>query len=350
MISWVELMRIIDPFLLVIGLGPQLIIAQIASLLLSLNLFFLISLISLSLLSRSKRAWLRRNDRTQGPYFEKIIEDYLQDSTSQDRKPSLQKMIDAMKGEMYFGFLRRLIQRRMTEVQSQQFVALVELYKSGGFMDRDLKELHSKFWWRRLAAAVRLERLHDSSLAEHFQKILYDKSEIVSLVAIRAYSKIGKDTEQLLKAMSRRAPARKDIFMEILISIGSQDPAKLIDFLASCYDPYIAALCIKALGHLKESSAMSSLLILTTSSSDEVVLASAEALGKIGDRRAMTALRGLLYHPRNPIRAIALQSLIALEEQSFEDLERELKEDSAIEIRRVLFDSRFKINSRGRAI
>src|SRR5205085_1385787 len=99
---------------------------------------------------------------------------------------------------------------------------LLNLYKDIGYFAQDYRELHSWFWSKRLTAVIRLEKIQLNELAPDFERLMEDKNELVALSAMRALStlKYPKKATKILEALSRRAPARKDIFIEILTNIG----------------------------------------------------------------------------------------------------------------------------------
>jgi hypothetical protein len=348
MLIWDTLVNGIDLFLISLGVDPDLTIARVATVLLAVKIVLIFCLMNLAVFGRLRRRWLRRNDEVRGAQLRGLILDYLAGDSDTKKKEVLRTILHSVSGRMEYGFFRRLLQDQIKRVQGQEFDLLVQLYKEAGFFAQDLQDLDSWAWWTRLSAAIRLERLKDDSLALIFKDLMADKNELIALVAIRAYSKMKGDTELLLEFASRLAPARKDIFIEILLSISTRDKTKLVEYLVNCYDPYIAALCIFALGRLKEASAVPTLISLTTSSSDEVVEAAVDALSKIGDARALPSIRGLLHHPQNIIRAKALGALLAFGEDSIESLERELKADNSVEMKRALFNGRLMAPIKGR--
>jgi HEAT repeat protein len=234
------------------------------------------------------------------------------------------------------GFFRRLL---LIELQkSAKRDLLLRCYEQLGFLKEDLTQLTSFRWWKRLEAVLRLEQVQHTQTLSYLRPLIDDRDDLVALGAMRALAAIDDTSHiiQILAALSRRAPSRRDLFLEILTLVGKQDSEALLQFVNECFDPYLASLAIFILGELKIRQSIPLLQHLIKSSDDEVVRTSAEALGKMGEARTLESLLG---HESPSIRATALrywgQESAGLET---ERLLSRFSKDSSQEVKRVLFD------------
>lgn len=304
---------------------------------------YLFVLISFAVIRRLRRRWSRRNDSKLLIEFRSLILEYIFLKSPSERDRILANILQATtRSSMYRGFLRRLVQEQLRVVSGEEFEALTQLYGRAGFLAEDIRELRSFFWWRRLAAIIRLERLKDSQLLPIFEQMMKDPREVIALVAVRAASKLDGSPQRILEDASRLAPARRDIFVEILHSITDKDPQEVIRFTVECYDPMIAALCVQVLGERKIQEVVPLLRALLRSSDDEVAGACATALGNLNDKDSVEDLKNLLGHPNNIVRAKALRSLSVLAPENLSLQIDRLSRDPSVEVRRVLYELRFK--------
>lgn len=237
-------------------------------------------------------------------------------------------------------FVRRLIVAQMSVMEGEDKNWLKNLYKQIGYFDEDLRALKSKLYWKRLAAVVRLEVGQFNELIEPFTKLIEDPNDFVSIVAMRALSRLEGcgPLEPILDALSRRAPSRRDVFIEILQNLGGDHPDQILSYLENCYDPQTASICIEVLGQVEYEEAFHTILRLHRSNDEGVVRAVAQALGRLRNPKALDALHILAEHENPEIRAEALRSLVALRDPRLSWLLSNLRKDQSVQVRRALFD------------
>jgi len=239
-------------------------------------------------------------------------------------------------------FFRRLLLSQLSLMEGVEAARLIFLYKKIGYWNEDLKALRSRLWWIRLAAIIRLEAIRASELEGVFLRMVEDPNDLVAIVATRAISALNYQgaIDPVLDALSRRAPARRDIFAEILTNFGNARVAELLAYLEQTYDPYLASLCIEVLGNLEATEAIDTILSFTASSDDAVVEAAIVALGKMSDPMVLDKIRLLLDHESERIRAASIRALHLLSDPQLSWAHQKLKADSTLSVRRALFDLR----------
>jgi HEAT repeat protein len=237
-------------------------------------------------------------------------------------------------------FLRRLVLAQMDVMEADEQVWLRELYRSQGFYDEDRESLQSRFWWVRLAALVRLETCRYPEILPWLEKLIDDPNDFVALVAMRALSQLRmpQKLEPVLDALSRRAPSRRDLFIELLTHFGEGREADIVAYLGATYDPYIAAICIEVLGALKGDGVREVIENFASSSDDGVAESVARALGELGDDQSLEVLRQLSSHDSAFVRAAALRSLARLNDPRLQWVLQEHKDDESLPVKRILYE------------
>lgn len=239
-------------------------------------------------------------------------------------------------------FFRRLLLSQIKLMDGSEKKRLIFLYKKMGYWNADIEFLKSRLWWNRLAAIIRLETCSAEELEGVFLKAIEDPNDLVAIVATRAISAVAYQgpIAPILDALARRAPARRDIFAEILTNFGETRIAELLEYLQETYDPYLASLCIEVLGNLQATEALDTIPSFLQSSDDYVVEMSATALSKIPGFKNLDLLRPLLDHDSERVRAAAFRSLYAMGDPQISWAHQKLKSDSSLSVRRALYDLR----------
>ncbi len=228
----------------------------------------------------------------------------------------------------------------MNVMEGVDRVYLQRLYRELGYFDEDMKDLRSRFWWRRLAAVTRLETARFQEAFEPLRKLIEDPHDFVAIVAMRALSSIEYPykIEIILDALSRRAPARRDIFAEMLLNFDEKHEDEIIEYLANSFDPSIASICIDVLGMLQSEKAFPVIEQFANSSDDIVAESVAKALGAFKTGNGMQVLRHLWDHPSERVRAEAIRSSAALKDNFLNWNFWKLKDDRSVSVRRALFE------------
>lgn len=243
------------------------------------------------------------------------------------------------KGQLYF-FRRLVVEEAKLHGRGAFQQRYFELYRRFGFLEEDLKSLARGFWFKRLSAIVRLESFQDDLLVEPFLKAMEDPHDLIALVALRALSRMSfsEKAERILETLSRRAPARRDVFAEILMNLGVEYRHSLISIVGNCYDPYIASVGLSVLGRLKVKEAIPLCLSLLKSSDDEVVAESIGALEKMGARELTLQIRPYLEHDSHHVRRRALHAMRGLDDKYWKRYAERSLEDSSPDVRREAYE------------
>ncbi len=308
-------------------------IIWIAGAVLLVQIWLLSLLIYLMVSRRVVRLWTRRNNYARSKKMYAQLSEYL-------KKPPAGTSYDCFKissSDRYF-FRRILMSEIRASVGSEKRL-FQRVYKDLGYFYEDSAEIHSRFWWVRLAALVRLQEVLLPESITLVEPLVHDSRDDIALMAIRTLSFLSKPDRisDLLDQLSRRAPDRRDVFMEILSHLGEESIPALLKYLENCYDPFIAALCIRVLGDFKRAEVLPALVQLSKSSDDFVVLEVARALGKLSSAEAELRLIELTQHSDQRVRAEALRSLHRLQLASTA-LIKKLAIDESIDVKRAVFD------------
>lgn len=290
---------------------------------------------------RLRRLWTRRNNMAREEIHHQNMLDYFFAADESARTEQAEKIKSRMTSASEKGFFRRLLVDQLQFVKGERHRLLLNLYSYLGYLNDDMKGLASKNWGKRLESIIRLEVIGDPDIEKALLPLIHDENYFVSLAAMRAISTLPKPEhiEEVLDALSRRAPARHDLFIEILTHIGERNVETIVRFLNECHDPALAAIAVHVLGNLKAVSVVSDLIPLTRSADDSIVAETALALGKIGDSNAIPSLRVLIPHESPLVRSRALGALVALQDPSAKKYLQLLSEDTSMEVRRTAFEA-----------
>lgn len=310
------------------------ILAHFVSTLLIIKIYLLGLLVAYVIFQRLKRAWSRRNNRERSDRLRLQIGRFLTTDHPETEKIEVSKL-DRL-------FLRRLLLEELESSEIEARLRLQILYRRMGFFESDLRDLKAKSWPKRLAAVIRLETLRTNDSTHALYPLIDDSNDLVAIATMRALSALdfAENIQRILDSLGRRAPARKDIFVEILSNIGQAHAYKILDYLKECFDPVIAAICISVIGQLRVKSAVPLLLNLLKSSDDDVAAESIKALGRIGVVEARSDIRELLTHEAPQVRAEAMIALIQLGDSDFALNLKSIQADPSPIVRRALFEGK----------
>ncbi len=179
-----------------------------------------------------------------------------------------------------------------------------------GFVDRWRRELGSRAWWRRAAAAERLGLARASRSTEQLLVAMKDPVEEVRLRAAKALGAIGGKAalEPLVRALAEPNRWSAIRIADILTDLGGDVAGELIDRYPTLNrHGRLAALDILARVHTIDSSSF--LHERLTDEDRDVRARAAHALGSIGDPAAAPALMARLEDAEWPVRAMAAKAL-----------------------------------------
>lgn len=319
-----------DAFLDFLGIGLRTRFVEFVSFLLLAQIWTIGILFCFVMYKRFRRIASRWNNEVRHLNLLREIFVFVQSKGTQDVKIS--------RFNRYF--FRRLVIAQMDVMEPEEQIWLRELYRSEGFYDEDRQSLQSRFWWVRLAALVRLETCRYPEILPWLEKLIDDPNDFVAMVAMRALSQLQmpQKLEPVLDALSRRAPSRRDLFIELLTHFGEGREADIVAYLRATYDPYIAAICIEVLGALRGEGVREVIENFASSSDDGVAESVAKALGELGHTESLEILRQLSSHESGQVRAAALRSLARLSDPRLQWVLQEHKDDESLPVKRILYE------------
>lgn len=300
-----------DRVLDVLGVDTRTLFTYWVAWLIVLKITLLGALILWVAFKKIKRTWLRRNSKYLRKQFTNLIEGFLREDSEISRRALSLEIRYTLSRKMYRLFFRRIVLDALKLESGERFSRLIELYRNLEFTKIDFKELQDVRWWVKLSALLRLELLEDRNLRPFFYEAMKDPNEMIALVGMRALGKVEgpHEIESILDHLSRRAPARADLFAELIRDIGEIHPSLVLKYLVTCSDPWIAVICIQVLGELKATTAIEPLTRLSRSHVDEVAEVCIEALGKMGEHRVIPTIEAALHHSSPGVRVAAIRGL-----------------------------------------
>jgi len=316
---------------------------ELAFMVLSLLLLQAGILFALSLyvaIKRLKRLFSRYKNQEREDKIRKAIIDCYFD-TSREKNAEQSYRMKLLKRENR-GFVRRILISTTVRFPAESRVILTNLYIELGYLKEDLKLLRSWLWWKRLEAVTRLERVRLPQALPHLLERIEDRNELVAVAAMRALSSLNfpAEVEMILDSLSRRAPYRKDIFIDVLNNLCRDRVEEVVGYLGECFDPYIASICISVLGNLRVERAHDVFLSFLSSSDDDVVCEAVRALSKIRrSSQSVDKLRRLLKHESPKVRSCVVEALTRMQDLEAIPLIRLLETDDHVDVRRSVFYS-----------
>jgi len=163
-----------------------------------------------------------------------------------------------------------------------------------------IEALKDEYWWVRKAAVEALGKIGDPRAVEPLIEALRDKDSDVCYTAAKALEKIEpewyktevakKQVPEFINALRHEYSGVRKAAAEALGKIGDQRAVKpLIEALRD-KDSDVRKAAAKALGKIGDQRAVESLIQALRNNDPDVRKAAAKALGKIGDQRAVKPL------------------------------------------------------------
>lgn len=212
---------------------------------------------------------------------------------------------------------------------------LLKLYKKRGLWDNDINMLKNVFWFRRLAALVRLDQWQFCLGLENLGQLMNDDNFQIRQIAIKNLSRT-KDPEEaeylidlLTKVKTFYSVRYEAIFRMIrihreLIIACVEDPK--FEKLAPCI--------VKVCGDSRILESVPVLLkVAKHSPSNEIRELAIISLGKIGDPRGLTVLRESISAEGPRERLAAMRSLNEIDFDELKVFEGQLKNDPDSDVR-----------------
>jgi HEAT repeat protein len=222
---------------------------------------------------------------------------------------------------------------------------LIEFYTSMGFLAEDLAQLRSWLWWRRLKAVAILEYLQIQGAVQELRPLLRDRHPLVALASARILSQlIDSRTDhplyrEILNVTLSGLSGRRDAVIEILSNICKKNSHELVLFFSDKLEDPVAYHCANVFGNLHCIEAVDALISVTDKASEDnplIVAEAIEALGKIGDPRALTAIKEKTTHRIGSIRARSLIALSKIDPKETELLLEKINHDPDPNVQRFL--------------
>ncbi|MEJ7900439.1 MAG: HEAT repeat domain-containing protein, partial [Thermomicrobiales bacterium] len=211
--------------------------------------------------------------------------------------------------------LERMFLRLAVELKGTDRVRVSAICEDAGFVDGRVRQLHSRRWWVRLAAAQKLGVMRSGRATLPLTEALNDRNRDVRLGALRSLASIGDPAsyEDVLAAMRDEMKWESSVISEIVLTLGTPICLPILERMRSTPELILTAGYVKSLGLLREHAAVVSLLPLLEDN-EHLRLEAIHALGHIGDGRVVPGLVSYLCDPLPEIRAATAEALGRLQE------------------------------------
>lgn len=179
-----------------------------------------------------------------------------------------------------------------------------------GFVDRYLRELESRRWWTRAAAAERLGLAGAERAIPRLVDALADEASEIRMRAAKALGELGgtSSIRPLIRALDDPSRWSTIRISDILTTMGREVVDELIElFPTLTRNGKIAALDI--LGRIHPLSAIEWIKLRVGDEDADVRARACHALGQIGDPNCSTILIRSLRDREWPVRAMAAKAL-----------------------------------------
>lgn len=267
-----------------------------------------------------------------------------------------EKILETLIPEPRSPALEDVLLRMSDEVGEEGKARVMRLYRLGGFYDRRIKELRSRFKSRRSDAARRLGRIGDPGAVPALGQLLKDgKTEVreaalyalgrigtpqsfqVMLTALdegdrwaqekiaEAAEEVGDESRRFLaEMMEDEDPFRRAFAAEILGVVGGAEEAVLLE--RALEDPHVdvRARAASSLGNMRSYRSRAALRRALDDPAWEVRCQAAAALGKLGDAEDAEVLAAAMRDATWWVRRNAALALQEMGEAGESALERVL--------------------------
>jgi HEAT repeat protein len=191
----------------------------------------------------------------------------------------------------------------LQKVRGEYADNVVHLMKELGIQQQSLKDLRSPKWWRRAESAVVLGYFKDPTVVNVLEDALDDPEVNVRIEAARSLAKLGSvsSVAGLVARLSMVDPSHSLAVQQIFRSLGKQAVPELVAVLDTNVPESVKVVAADALGYIGEIRAVRPLL---------AVLDADVGLGATEGTRFISRNRGFADTPQPIRRSIALQLAI----------------------------------------
>lgn len=210
------------------------------------------------------------------------------------------EFIPAFKAQLKKGDMRLLVEvfvDLLPKLKGDYVDRMVSLMRELGIQDTSIRELRSKKWWRRAAAAGVLGYFKDPTVVSALEDALDDTEVHVRLEAARSLARQDaiSSVAGLVARLSVVDPSQSLAVREIFRSLGKTAAPGLIAVVESDVPDGTKIVAADALGHIGENRAVSALLKVL------------DAGGHAGTPTQVSRQRGFADNPQKTHRNISLQ-------------------------------------------
>jgi HEAT repeat protein len=191
----------------------------------------------------------------------------------------------------------------LPKVRGEYADNVVHLMKELGIQEKSLKDLRSPKWWRRAEACVALGYFKDPTVVNALEDALDDREVGVRLEAARSLAKLGSvgSVAGLVARLSMVDPSHSLAVQQIFRSLGKQAVPGLVAVLDTDVQESVKVVAADALGYIGEIRAVRPLL---------AVCDAGVTSGNTEGTRFISRNRGFSDNPQPTKRSISLQLAI----------------------------------------
>ncbi len=213
--------------------------------------------------------------------------------------------------------IEELLLQQATELKGQERQDMTGVFERLEYVSFERKQLHSRAWWHRREAAIKLGIMQSESAVPDLVRAVKDNSEVVRLAAVRALGETNhpEGIKVLLDVMQNTENWTGDRVLEVVANIGHSVKEEVLSRLRTTTKPRARLLLVQLCGIMRWTEAVALLIPLLDGPDVETRVSTAEALGNIGDEAAASYLISMLQDPHWEIRAQAAKSLGLLQDK-----------------------------------
>ena len=193
---------------------------------------------------------------------------------------------------------------------------LKEIYVEQGYYQWDINRLKSPYWNRRLEALIRLDQWHENLGEKILLKVLRDSNYKVRENALRNLSRTQDPAEakDLLNLLVEQKIMHSTMYETIHRLISNHTDLVLDSLYQKHFEP-LWPFVLKVCGNLRILKSVPHLIVMTESNNQNCREKAIASLGKIGDPRAIDAIKKGLIDNGAEVRLSSLKALHSIDEE-----------------------------------
>ena len=248
------------------------------------------------------------------------------------------------------AIIENLLLQQAEELRGIDRENMTLVFERLGYVEKNVLQLRSRTWWRKLNAASKLAVMKSENSVEPLLNASRDPMEDVRLGAVRALCELDdtRGLDLMFQAMENSARWAPERVAEAILAIGPAASPAVREQLRRTRHLDARLLLIALAGLLRDVEASVLLLDLLTEPDKETRSAAARSLGDIGDPITLEKLQDALGDTESEVRAEAARALGLLKASDSIEALGEALDDPRIVVRYRAAWALHQMGDRGR--